>query len=293
MLWHWHFLAVIFLNLSILSLCNEVANQLENNRKRLKLSKFAERITLTPIPNFWKPENWSAPVNRTGPVIFTAAMDNRFGDVACNSFATTLRNTGYDGDLMVALMPNSKEGFINTLIKAKAIGYVVNMTCADYKCQFAEFTQKVSSLGISIHMIRNYFYKWWAVSYAPDALIMLIDFTDVYFQSNPFTYIPQIWAPNRYQLVVFEESFPNKMIYRDSLNEAIVRFCYGDLMYKRVAYNPVLCAGTVMGTRNAILLYVCYLNSFRIQCDGYLHIDTFHAAATGRDCAAPVVQLHC
>ena len=245
-------------------------SQLDNDRKRLKLSKFAERIMLTPNPSFWKPENWSAPLNRNGPAIFTVGMDNRFGDVASNSFVTTLRNTGYSGDLVIALMPNSREGFINTLIKARAIGYVVNVTCADYKCQFAEFTQKVSRLGISIHMLRNYFYKWWAMAYNPDALIMLIDFTDVFFQSNPFTYIPHIWAPSRYQLVVFEESFPNKMIYRDPLNEGMIKFCYGDLMYRRVAYNPVLCAGTVIGTRDAILLYVsillCYYRYYCCYC---------------------------
>lgn len=66
----------------------------------------------------------------------------------------------------------------------------------------------------SINMMRFYLYSFWAKIYDPNALIMLSDFRDVFFQANPFTYRTFEWAPPVSQLVVFQETHPNKVINR-------------------------------------------------------------------------------
>ena len=92
--------------------------------------------------------------------------------------------------------------------------------------------------------------------YSTGALILLSDYTDVVFQSNPFTYKTKQWTPPRYDLAVFQEAFPNNMIYRSPYNSRWRQSCYTDEVYEEIAYNPVSCSGTTMGTRDAILVYV-------------------------------------
>jgi hypothetical protein len=66
----------------------------------------------------------------------------------------------------------------------------------------------------SVNVIRYFLYKWWAMKYGVDSIIMLSDFRDVVFQANPFTYHSEEWAPPVADLVVFQEFHPIKVINR-------------------------------------------------------------------------------
>ena len=41
-------------------------------------------------------------------------------------------------------------------------------------------------------MIRAYVYTWWAMLLDKEAIILLADYKDIFFQTNPFKYIPEV-----------------------------------------------------------------------------------------------------
>ena len=139
--------------------------------------------------------------------------------------------------------------------------YTIKFSCTthtddinNYKCVFADLPEHAQGIPYSVNMMRIFLYKWWATNYHEDAKILLSDFRDVVFQSNPFNYMPSSW--NNYPLVIFHEQYPNNMIYRSMFNKGWLQKCYGNEAYEKIAYNVVSCSGTVLGSRNGILAYV-------------------------------------
>lgn len=135
-------------------------------------------------------------------------------------FVGSLRDTGYQGDIVVAVFPKSNENFIKVLKLYNCIIYTLDPECVgeshDKKCSFSVGD---NTPPVSINMIRFYMYQWWAKKYLPTALILVSDFRDVFFQSDPFTYQTADWAPQRSstpiaKFVAFQEPYPNKVIYR-------------------------------------------------------------------------------
>jgi len=226
----------------------------KQNAKNERLRRLLHVIESSPRPDNFKKEPTSPEHNKNGPAIFIAAMstDSTAGEVS--HFAGTARKAGYDGDLVVAVLPNSKADFMAAWTKYKGIVYMVNPDCTgtghDKVCSFKGQDKKVS-----INMVRYFLYQWWGAIYNEGALIMLSDFRDVIFQSNPFLYRKWEWAPPVAQLVVFQEAYPNKVIYRCVFNGGWVENCYGTEGLKRVGSNTVSCSGVTIGTRDAIVVY--------------------------------------
>jgi hypothetical protein len=225
------------------------------NAKLERMNRAIEVLQKSPIPSFFKQDEGTPAHNLKGPVILAAAMSLEMRKPDANMFAKSARLGGYDGDLVFSILPNSLPGFLDTLRETKSITYTVNPNCTgfshDKKCSMSE-----NGLMVSINMIRFYMYQWWARMYDPDALIMISDFRDVFFQANPFTYHTNEWAPPVAQMVVFQEVFPNKVIYRCPFNSGWIENCYGKEGLARIGGNTVSCSGVSIGTRNAILLYV-------------------------------------
>jgi hypothetical protein len=103
-------------------------------------------------------------------------------------------------------------------------------------------------------MLRFFLYKWWAMRYPSNSKIMLADFRDVVFQSNPFKYHHKEWFPS-HQLAVFLEAHPAKVIGRDVFNSGWIRSCYGQEGLEVIGTFTASCAGISMGTRDAVLVY--------------------------------------
>lgn len=190
-----------------------------------------------------------------GQAVFAAALGKEYTQSDANSFCGTLRKSGYTGDIVVGIVPDSPVQFINALKKHKAIIYEIDYDCIGQGhgtlCSFKGQTTKVS-----INMVRYYLYQWWALKYNENALIMLADFRDVFFQSNPFNYRKWEWHPPVAQLTVFQEPYPNKVIYRCVFNGGWVENCYGQEGLRRIGSNTVSCSGVSIGSRDAIVVYV-------------------------------------
>ena len=226
------------------------------NAKAERVKRLLQTLESVPTPDFFKKDPSAPAHNPKGPAIFAAAMsvDMRHADVM--HFAGTARKADFNGDLVLAVLPNSMPGFLDAVKQVQAISYTVNPDCTGSShaqvCSFPGF----DSFKVSINMVRFYMYQWWARQYDEDALIMVSDFRDVFFQANPFTYKTFDWAPPVAQMVVFQEVFPNKVIYRCPFNGGWIEGCYGTAGLKRIGSNTVSCSGVSIGTRNAIIIYV-------------------------------------
>lgn len=61
-------------------------------------------------------------------------------------------------------------------------------------------------------MFRYFFYEKWAAAYNESVTILMADFKDVIFQSDPFAFHQLEWRD--YQLVLFQEFHPNMVTPR-------------------------------------------------------------------------------
>ena len=209
-----------------------------------------------------------------GPAVFTVGIG--YGDAIGRSFTKTLRNTGYKGDLVVAtgsklgkevssVLKNDLLQLNKTVQSARAIVYPVALTCMgddgvvrNYtRCRFREHDEKHAIHPVPISMIRLYMYKWWATMYKRNATILIADFRDVIFQSNPFIYRRHTWAPESgVDLTVFQDAYPMKAIERSVDVSGWLEKCYGHAVLTRLGSNVVSNSGVVMGSRDGVLVYV-------------------------------------
>lgn len=242
-------------------LANILADAKENRlgKKRQRLQRLLKHIDDSiKLPAMLKPEPWCKAPNTKGNVIIAAAMSVDWGRRDAELFFRSLRNTGYKEDVVVPIMVGSSSSLIETLKEYDAIAYAVKTTCDSHnhfemKCTFDEFPTE----PFSVNMMRYYLYKWLAAMYSSDSIIMISDFRDVLFQSNPFNYRPQEWKGNASypRFVAFQEAFPNRVIYRCPFNGGWIRACYGEEALGLVGGNTVSCSGVSIGTRDAIVAY--------------------------------------
>ncbi len=115
-------------------------------------------------------------------------------------------------------------------------------------------------IASSLSVLRYYLYHYWALMYSAHSLILLSDFRDVFFQSDPFAYNPNEWSrPSRFDLVVVQETF-FMSIKQCGTNLMWLNLCYSPEEVQFIGSNTISCSGTTMGTRDGIVAYV------RLEC---------------------------
>eukprot|EP01038_Epipyxis_sp_PR26KG_P012537 gene12537-16815_t len=234
----------------------------KNRRSKAdRVNQIISYVESNPISIQMTAKSWSASHNSSSNVILTVAISKTLMRRDAKHFVTTARRTGFDGDIVVAVDPLAREDFIDELRLMKCVVYEIPTQCGG-KSDFHEHDVDCSfgfgKVG-SINMIRYYLYQIWATKYSPESLILLSDFNDVFFQSNPFTYHLDEWFPEN-QLVVFLEAHPNVIIKRQPHNRMWVENCYGSDILRKIGSYTVSCSGNTMGTRNGILAYLYLMN---------------------------------
>lgn len=173
-------------------------------------------LKLSSIPSSFVPESYSSNHQNVSNAIFAVAMGN-FMPRYFRLFLGSLRRTGYDGDVVIAIDEQLTTDALNAALVHKPIIYRVTPECALPNESLWKGQKQCGIRGqkgpkVSVNMLRYYFYNWWATLYEPHTTILITDFTDVIFQANPFTYMPELWKPPVAQLVVFYEALPQKVI---------------------------------------------------------------------------------
>jgi hypothetical protein len=168
-------------------------------------------------------------------------------------FFRTLRRY-YDGDIVMAVSPNAPKYYINWATGTyNCIVYVVPTEKAGRK-NVALLGRPNSTMPAA--QFRYYLYRIWAQQYSRNTIIMLSDFRDVLFQSNPFDYMLGAWYKSPFSMAVVLENHPLKIIEKCNFNGVWLSKCYGPTQTKHIAWHTVSCSGISYGTRNAIAIYV-------------------------------------
>lgn len=205
-------------------------------------------------------QTWSKSHVPTDQAIFSCALSTTYIGKDAIFFAGTARKAGYTGDIVVAVLPNSNQNFLNKLKDYNVSVYVVPIECAgrsDVRCKFRGVPD------FPITLARYFVYQAWAAKYSPSAYIMISDFRDVLFQSNPFKNKIADWGPTNYDLVLFQEAHPNRVINRCPHTGGFLLGCYGKDVYRKIGANTISSSGVIFGTRDAIIVYVSLCTELR------------------------------
>mmetsp|Transcript_17731 Transcript_17731/g.18474 ORF Transcript_17731/g.18474 Transcript_17731/m.18474 type:complete len:389 (-) Transcript_17731:44-1210(-) len=213
------------------------------------------------IPSLFVPVVGSENHKNVSSAVFSVGLMANIMPRYYKIFFGTLRKTGFEGDIVVAIDESTSQSNIDLCLKFSPVLYKPVIECNkpnetkwkshDRACRLAGTNDE----KISISMMRYRMYLWWASKYEKFTNILIADFRDVFFQSNPFNYIPDQWAQPISQLTVFLEATPQKAIYRCKFNSGWIKGCYGQDALNLVKTNPVSCSGTSIGSRDGILLY--------------------------------------
>ena len=210
--------------------------------------------------DFFKPESWAAQHDRAATdVIFTmAVIQGRNDSTTCSSpndlklYLGTARKY-HNGEIVIALEADT----ITVEMKAILTHYnAVVYLLPKYLCSKSTDSIFCGSEDerVPSSVFRFYFFEKWAAIYTDEATILITDFRDIIFQSNPFSYHKNDWFPE-FQLAVFQEFHPNMVINRCAFNRRIMAECFGDAALEALGSRIIVSSGAIMGTRNGIILW--------------------------------------
>lgn len=170
-----------------------------------------------PDSESFKPADWGQMHSEKQNAIFTMAIiQGREDSVVCSSpndfrlYLGTARRV-FAGDLVVAVEATISDEVKAILIEHKAVVYVLPPDLCSRATRSIFCGSPDERVPASV--FRYYFYEKWASRYSDSSFIMITDFRDIVFQTDPFDYRLSDWFPE-YQLVVFQgtmytHSFPS------------------------------------------------------------------------------------
>ena len=190
----------------------------------------------------------------------------------------SLRATGYDGHIILGV---SKD------ISTEEIAYLKENQVTMYIVDFVECDDTISTGGAVKGAIRGKCSKglenlklewgrfemcrqWLYACKACTGWSLVMDTRDIFFQAHPFADLPKA-SPSqkpKEDLLFIEEIAPHSspdpnpvrsFIAGNFRNAAHILPCYGKEKYEPYAKRPVLCSGTVIGTRDGMHRFLSVL----------------------------------
>lgn len=222
------------------------------------LVKTVEDLYTTPTPLNIKILPGSKLHNSSAQAIFSCALTTTHVGQDALYFAGSARRAGFTGDIVVGVLPGMTDAFMQRLKEYNTTIYTVNTECVgkvgtNIQCHYG------THVDVPVTLFRYYVYQYWALKYSKQSVILLADFRDVIFQTNPFNYKTTDWKPPHFDLTVFQEAHPNRVINRDIASGTNIQNCYGKEVFRTIGSNTISSSGVVFGSRDAIVAYVSIL----------------------------------
>ena len=251
------------------------ASQLQSLVRPLdRFEKFHRVLSLAekaqPLPFTLTHNPRSFPTVRTHNAIISIALSETYYHKDAMNFVGTARQAGFVGDIVVVVLPTARKDFVEALIQYNATIFTLDgATCtgkSDIRCTLPASSSGATLLSnggtneIPVTLLRFFLYQSIVhANYNGNVLVMLSDFRDVIFQSNPFRskHIHSVLERDD-QIMVFNEHHPNRVLNRCAQHIHLVRTCYGDDMLRRFGAQTISSSGVVIGQRNALLTYVSH-----------------------------------
>ena len=166
----------------------------------LNMDRYNLWWTGPPESDTFKPSPWSAMHTESTNAIFTMAMKQGQSDYkSCSSpndfilFLGTARKV-FDGDIVIAVDASLVTIEIKAiLIHYKAVVYEIPQDLCAKETRSIFCGSQDERVPASV--FRYFFYEKWASAYNENVLLLLADFRDILFQSNPFEYRQSEWFP--------------------------------------------------------------------------------------------------
>jgi hypothetical protein len=202
-------------------------------------------------------------------------------------FIESLRATGYTGDIVLTIHPHdwnktdmrayftAQHNLIVyaplpicfTMERDKVDSAKGGMRTCQFNDMYGTLQEDGSAKGVpdprpdrTFANIRYELYWLAAVHYDSHAWILLIDFRDAVFQSNPFSNLPRQVGNASHttsgRLYFFGENREATRIGRSKQNNKWIRSAYGDAIGDAMATQPTICSGATMGEQVAIETYL-------------------------------------
>lgn len=219
-----------------------------------------------PQEDTFKPAPWGAMHKESNNAIFTMAVIQGGQDALVSSphdlilFLGSARKSGFEGDIVMAV-----EGGDGLTKEEKAV--LIHYNAVVYEISHDLCSKATDSIFCGSEderapasVFRYFFYEKWAMNYNTDSLLMLADFRDIVFQSDPFAYHKDSWYPE-YQLSVFQEFHPNMVINRCRFNRKVMSECYGQEALRKYGPEVIVSSGAIIGSKDAVLVWSHHVSS--------------------------------
>lgn len=206
--------------------------------------------------------------NRNGPAVI--GMASGYGTNTHKNFAGTLRKSGFKGDIVIAVehdIKGKENGRVFEYLEdLDVVLYPVQVNCGggmkvksrEQGCLWTGLDGKTtdpSGIERPIALIRYNVYLALAEMYYPNAWILLSDYRDVFFQDDPFKFVPASVPAGEKPLWVFEEDKRSQTMGSCPFNRGWVTSCWGKHAVDQFEKDPIRCSGDSMGTQEAIVIY--------------------------------------
>lgn len=197
-------------------------------------------------------------------------------------FLNTLRDTGFDGDVVLAIADEPQENVVEYLQQQPhVVIYKASLKCfGEDRVTPVPRTIKQQSLdvfqmcslkdvygfqngtalpdareGRVVATLRYEWYWIWSLQYNADQWLLLLDARDSIFQVNPF---PQSLPRTKEKgiLYLFGENAEVTRLGRSRHNSNWLRNAYGQYVIDALSEKPTLCSGSSMGNQRAIETYL-------------------------------------
>lgn len=202
-------------------------------------------------------------------------------------FIETLRQTGFDGDIVLA---TSEHDFLKPDVldylksKENLVVYIHKLDCFEkdavtpadramkrgapdvfqmcllndvYGWKDADGkvikTAKDPRIGRVVATLRYEWYWIWAQHYNPNSWIMLVDARDSFFQTDPFANLPR---DQNGLLYFFGENAEATRIGKSTKNRNWILRAYGSQALQALSEKPTICSGSTMGEQKAVEVYL-------------------------------------
>ena len=215
--------------------------------------------------------------------VFAFAAEYGLGNYVC--FVQSLRNTGFDGDIVLSVSPLDVENKRVWSYLKEVPGiviYVPKLVCYNYEmeqvasakggmrtCQCDDLYGHRPHGSTTLQPLKDprpprtiattrYEIYWIMVqNYHPHSWILLVDARDTYFQSDPFAPVPRQTDPTAKSglLYFFGENAEATRLGKSKTNNKWLRTAYGEIVGNHMADKPTICSGASMGEQVALETY--------------------------------------
>lgn len=207
--------------------------------------------------------------------IIACALSLTYTPRDVNNFVGTARKAGFLGDIVIAVLPQTQAAVLARFQQFNATIFTVDTTCftkdkVNVLCSYRD------RKDIPVSLLRFFVYQEIAPLYQSTSNILIADYRDVFFQSNPFKHKASIAMNKPSDLLVFLEAHPNRVLNRCNQNYHFINLCYGKSVINSIGSNTVSSSGLVLGRKDAIQVYSYLITT---QIDPRMR-DVFNSTAT-------------